>query len=227
VDTDLLIRNFSGNLFGVDISDAIDTAYGRFHEYERLSLLQADIARLPFRSEFFDVISCDQVLHHTPDPPTYFTRLTTLLKPGGRLLLYVYRVKGPIREFTDDHLRSLVARDSLEACVELCEKLTRLGRNLSHLRATIEIEDDIPELGITRGRYDVQRLLYDHVLKCFWNDDYDFATNAMVNFDWYRPIHAFRYTEADVRKWASNAGMAIEHFQVAPSGISTIMKKRG
>ena len=29
------------------------------------------------------------------------------LKPGGRILFYVYRKKGPIREFTDDYVREL------------------------------------------------------------------------------------------------------------------------
>lgn len=225
IDTDLLVRNFTGQLFGVDISSAIDLAYKRFGGQERVVLLQADIAKLPFRSGFFDVISCDQVLHHTPDPPATFQRLATLLRPGGRILLYVYRVKGPIREFTDDHLRSMVARGSPETCLALCEKLTRLGRNLSHLRAVVEVEDDIPELGIQRGCYDVQRLIYDHVLKCFWNDAYDFGTNAMINFDWYRPLHAFRYREEEVRAWAADAGLEIEHFQVSPSGISTILKR--
>jgi hypothetical protein len=89
----------------------------------------------------------------------------------------------------------------------------------------VEIADDIPELGLQRGTYDVQRLLYDHVLKCFWNDHYDFLTNVMVNFDWYRPAHAFRYTEADVRGWFQAEGLDIHHLDIAPSGISTVLRK--
>ena len=94
VDTDLLARNFDGLLFGIDISSAIDLAYERLRQHERIVPLQADIGRLPFRPDLFDVVSCDQVLHHTPDPPAYYKRLVHVLRPGGRMLLYVYRIKG-------------------------------------------------------------------------------------------------------------------------------------
>lgn len=225
VDTDLLARNFGGLLFGVDISSAIDLAYERLHQHERIVLVQADIGRLPFRPDFFDVVSCDQVLHHTPDPPAYYKRLVRVLHPGGRMLLYVYRMKGPLREFADDYLRTLCTQAPLEQCLDFAERMTRFGRALSRLRATVEIEDDMPELGIKRGTYDVQRLVYDHVVKCFWNDAYDFMTNAMINFDWYRPLHAFRYSEADIRAWSTAEGLDIQHIDVSPSGISTIMQK--
>jgi SAM-dependent methyltransferase len=225
VDTDMLVRNSTGLVFGIDISSAIDVAYGRFRDEPRVALLQADIGRLPFRPDFFDVVSCDQVLHHTPDPPANFRRLVSLLRPGGRFLLYVYRVKGPLREFADDHLRGILTQGPPERCVDFSERVTRLGRNLSRLKATVEIEDDLPELGIRRGTYDVQRLIYDHVLKCFWNGDYDFETNVMVNFDWYRPAHAFRYTEEEVRGWARAAAVEVEHCDVSPSGISTILRR--
>jgi SAM-dependent methyltransferase len=224
VDTDLLARNFGGLLFGVDISSAIDTAYERFRDNPRVALLQADIGRLPFRPGFFDVISCDQVLHHTPDPAGNFRRLAALLAPGGRFLLYVYKVKGPLREFADDYLRGLMTRAPVEACLTFSEKMARLGRNLSRLHATVEIEEDIPELDLRRGTYDVQRLIYDHILKCFWNADYDFITNTMVNFDWYRPQHAFRYTEAEVRGWAEAEQLELQHLDVSPSGISVILR---
>jgi hypothetical protein len=89
----------------------------------------------------------------------------------------------------------------------------------------VRIDADIPELAIRSGTYDVQRFIYDHVLKCFWNDDYDFETNVMVNFDWYRPAHAFRFREEDIRGWCAEEGLDLQHIDVSPSGISTIMRK--
>lgn len=46
------------------------------------------------------------MLHHTDDTRAALAALTRHLKPGGRILFYVYRRKGPIREFTDDHVRA-------------------------------------------------------------------------------------------------------------------------
>jgi SAM-dependent methyltransferase len=225
VDTDMLARNSQATIFGIDISSAINIAYQRFQDNDQIHLSQADIGALPFAPEFFDVISCDQVLHHTPNPPEFFKRLVKLLKPGGKMLLYVYKVKGALREFSDDYLRGIYTQSSVDDAVDFSARLTRLGRNLSALHAKIEVEDDLPELGIKKGTYDVQRLIYDHILKCYWNDSFDFDTNVMVNFDWYRPLHAYRYTPDDVRGWCADNGLTLQHMDISPSGISTIMQK--
>ena len=42
--------------------------------------VHADINRLPVPDEFFDFVNCDQVIHHTPDPPTTFKNLRKKLK---------------------------------------------------------------------------------------------------------------------------------------------------
>jgi SAM-dependent methyltransferase/uncharacterized protein YbaR (Trm112 family) len=225
VDTDLLARNSSAVVFGVDISDSIDIAQGRFRDRNEIVLAQADLGRLPFAPGFFDVIVCDQVLHHTPDPRTNFSHLIECLGGGGRILLYVYREKGALREFCDDHLRSIHTKSDFPECVAFCEKITRLGRDLSRLGARINIDEDIPELGIVRGEYDLQRLIYDHIVKCFWNDDYDFNTNVMVNLDWYRPQTACRYTPDEIRQWCAEEGLELQRLHVCPSGISLIARK--
>jgi ubiquinone/menaquinone biosynthesis C-methylase UbiE/uncharacterized protein YbaR (Trm112 family) len=225
VDSDLIARNFSGVLFGLDMSDSIEIAYERFKSRENIVLMQADVRQLPFKEAFFDVIVCDQVLHHTPDPRKSFSHLIQHLRKNGLILFYVYKQKGPVREFSDDYLRCIFTKSSLEQCLSFCRKITSLGRNLSHLKAVIEIEEDIPELSLTKGKYDVQRLIYDHIFKCFWNEDYDFDTNMMINFDWYRPIYASRFQPEDIRRWCIEEDLQIVHFDVCPSGISVIARK--
>ena len=44
-------------------------------ELGNVQLVHADVNRLPFPDEFFDFINCDQVIHHTPDPPVTFENL--------------------------------------------------------------------------------------------------------------------------------------------------------
>ena len=104
-----------------------------------------------------------------------------------------------IREFTDDYVRERIKDDSFDEALEVCDGITKLGRALAELRATVEIEEDIPILGITKGTYDVQRFLHWNVMKCFWNDDFDFFTNNIVNVDWYHPVYCFRYTPEEFR----------------------------
>lgn len=227
VDTDMLARNFEGKVYGIDISSAIDTAFDRFKGRHNIHLAQADIGCLPFRPESFGVIVCDQVLHHTPEPRQNFTKLVKLLAPGGRMLLYLYKVKAPIREFCDDHLRDIHTHSSLEECLDFCRKMTRLGKMLSDLNVNINIEDDIPELGLEKGEHNLQRTIYNHFFKCFWNDDYDFDTNVMINFDWYRPTHAFRYSKEELLAWCEAEQVVVERCHECPSGISLIVHKQG
>ena len=225
VDTDLLMRSSHGLVFGIDIGDCIDIAYERFAESRRICLAQADLGLLPFGEGFFDAISCDQVLHHTSDPPRNFSHLASRLRVGGRMLVYVYNRKAPVREFSDDYLRERVTMSPLQEAIEFSEKMAKLGHQLSALHATINLEEDIPELQVKAGSYDLQRFVYDHIVKCFWNDDYDLETNAMVNFDWYRPPYAYRYTPDEVREWVVSGGMELVYCDECASGISVIVEK--
>ena len=93
---------------GVDVSEAIDVAEERLGSDPRTHFIQADILHLPFRHEAFDTILAEGVLHHTPSTERAFKSLIPLLERGGEILFYVYRKKAPVREFTDDYIRSIV-----------------------------------------------------------------------------------------------------------------------
>lgn len=82
----------------------------------------------------------------------------------------------------DDHVRAAIAHMTSEEAWEAMRPLTKLGRDLAALHATIDV-DDIPVLGIKAGRYDVQRFIYWNFAKLFWNENYPFEANLHVNFD--------------------------------------------
>jgi SAM-dependent methyltransferase len=212
--------------FGVDISTAIDVAQERLGAMPGTHFLQADLLQLPFLESTFDTIFSEGVLHHTPSTELALRRLVPLLQPEGQMLFYVYRKKGPIREFTDDYLRSVLSRLAPEAAWQRLRPLTRLAQALAELHAEVEVPEDIPDLGIKAGRYDVQRLLYWHFAKVFWNEDLSFEENTHVNFDWYHPRYAHRQTEEEVRRWCTEAGLGIVHFDVQESGFTVRAIKR-
>ena len=207
----------------VDLSrEAAKATYGRLGALPNVHVVQADINSLPFAPATFDYVSSDQVLHHTPGTEEAFAALVPLVRPGGRIAIYVYRRKGPMREFADDYIRSHATKMSPEECYELCRRITLLGKALSDLDVEVDVPEEIPYLEIEKGREDVQRFLYWNVLKCFWNDDYDFETNVIVNFDWYHPRYAFRHDPDEVRGWFADRGLDVERLDVVPSGISAV-----
>lgn len=189
-----------------------------------VNLVHADINRLPFPDGFFDYVNCDQVIHHTPEPQKTFENLKKKLKKGGQIATYVYRKKSVIREFTDDYVRDRIKDESFEKALEVCEAITKLGKAFSDLKAQVTIPDDIPVLGIQKGTYDVQRFLHWNVFKCFWNDEFDFYTNNVVNADWYHPVYCFRYTPEEFRAWFAD-GWEILAWDEQEAGISCRARK--
>jgi arsenite methyltransferase len=212
--------DWNGEWVGLDLSEAIDVARERLGGLPGTHFVQGDVSQPPFRPGSFDVVFSEGVLHHTPSTEAAFRALVPLLAPGGELMIYIYRRKTPIREFTDDYVRGLLADLSPEQAWEALRPLTRLAQALAELGAEVEVPEDVPLLGIKAGRYDVQRLLYWHVAKLFWNPELTFEENVHLNFDWYAPRYAHRHTEEEVRSWFEAAGIEITRFDAQEAGFT-------
>jgi SAM-dependent methyltransferase len=213
-------RLSDATVIGLDLSESIVTAQREFGAAENLHYVQADLLRPPLPAGRFDFVSADQVVHHTPDAAAAVRSLARLVAPGGVLAFYVYKVKSPIREYADDYVRERTTKMSVEECMEVSAQMSELGRELSRLGAKITLERGVPLLGIEPGEHDVQRLIYWHFLKCFWNEDFSPNLNDLVNFDWYHPPYASRHTEAEVRGWCDELGLRVEHLDNGDAGIS-------
>jgi arsenite methyltransferase len=211
---------------GVDVSEAVDVARQRFAQRgHSCGFLQADISDLPFPRESVDLIFSEGVLHHTNSTEGALKSLARLLKPGGRFLFYVYKKKGPIREFTDDYLRQKLQPMTPDEAWQAMEPLTQLGISLGELNAEIDIPQPIDVLGIPAGRINVQRLFYWHVAKMFYRPDLNFDEMNHINFDWYAPANAARQSPEEVRAWCAESGLTIEREVVEEAGITVIARK--
>lgn len=222
VDTSMF-ADCGAQVVAVDLSrEAAGATYRQAGGRDNVHVIQGDVQRLPFAPETFDYVSSDQVLHHTPDTFTSFAAIRRLAKRGARVAIYVYREKGAIREFADDFIRERTTKMSAEDCYAFCRSVTELGRALTNVHAEVDVPEAIPMLGIEAGPQDVQRFVYWNVMKCFWNDDYDFETNVVVNFDWYHPHFAYRHTADEVRGWFDELELEIERVDESLSGISVV-----
>lgn len=211
---------------GVDVSEAVDVARQRFAERGlEAGFLQADISDLPLEASSVDLIFSEGVLHHTNSTESALKSLARLLKPGGRLLFYVYRRKGPLREFTDDYVRAKLQPMAPGEAWRAMEPLTRLGISLGELEAEISIPEPIDILGIPAGRINVQRLFYWHVAKVFYGPDLTFDEMNHINFDWYAPANAHRQSPEEVRSWCREGGLEIEREVIEEAGITIIARK--
>ena len=209
-------------VYGLELSECVDEAasHARTRGAANVQFVQADLMAAPFPEGSFDFVLSEGVLHHTPDTRLAFRALARLVAPGGEIGFYVYRKKAPLREFADDHIRERLQGLPPEDAWRMMEPLTRLGQALANLNAEIDVPEDVAVLGVKAGRYDVQRLVYYTMFKCYWNQRLSFDENVQVNFDWYYPRYAWRHTEEEVRAWVSEMGMRVVHECVEESGIT-------
>ncbi|HEY3727767.1 MAG TPA: class I SAM-dependent methyltransferase [Solirubrobacteraceae bacterium] len=215
------------NYLGVEISEAIDVAAKRFAERGlTAAFMQADITRLPLPEACVDVIFSEGVLHHTDSTRGALLALAPLLKPGGRFLFYVYRRKGPIREFTDDYIRRQLQEMTPAAAWEALKPLSRLGEVLGQMAIELDVPEDIPLLEIPAGPIDLQRFFYWHIVKAFYRPDSTFDEMHHINYDWYAPANAHRQSPDEVEAWCAEAHLEIEHENVQDSGITIVARRR-
>jgi 2-polyprenyl-3-methyl-5-hydroxy-6-metoxy-1,4-benzoquinol methylase/uncharacterized protein YbaR (Trm112 family) len=74
-----------------DYSSAVEINYHFNGARKNILIVQADIYHMPFRPCSFDKVFCIGVLQHTPDVHKAFIALPPMLKPGGELVIDVYK----------------------------------------------------------------------------------------------------------------------------------------
>ena len=95
------LSNFLGiscrRVIGVDLclnSLRLGERFRQENELNRVRFAQMNLFRSCFKSERFDVILCNGVLHHTAAPFKGFQGLLSLLKPGGHIVIGLYNRYG-------------------------------------------------------------------------------------------------------------------------------------
>lgn len=209
-------------VLGLELSECVDEAarHARTKAVHNTFFVQADLMEPPFKNGIFDFIMSEGVLHHTPDTRQAFLSLVNLLAQRGEIAFYVYRKKAPIREFVDDYVREQIQSLSPDEAWRLMEPLTKLGKALSDLNVEVKVPEDVTVLGIWGGHYNLQRLIYYTMFKCYWNNRLTFDENVLVNFDWYYPKYVWRHTSEEIKKWCKDANLFIIHFHEEESGIT-------
>jgi SAM-dependent methyltransferase len=78
---------------GIDLSDAVESAFQNTRHLPNVHVVQADAYNLPF-ADPFDLAYSIGVLHHLPDPKQGFLSMNKHVKPGGRIAIWVYGKEG-------------------------------------------------------------------------------------------------------------------------------------
>jgi SAM-dependent methyltransferase len=164
-------------VFGVDLTEAVDAAFANLGGRSNVHLAQADIFALPFRPGTFDRAYSIGVLHHTPDTELAFARVATAVREGGQMAVYLYARYGPTAR-ASDAIRRVTTRLP-----------TRLLLGLTTLAIPLYYVYRVPGVGL------VLRLAlpisYDRHWRWRWLD----------TFDWYSPRYQWKFLYPEVFRW--------------------------
>jgi 2-polyprenyl-3-methyl-5-hydroxy-6-metoxy-1,4-benzoquinol methylase len=169
---------------------AIDVAKKTLKSYPNCEVLWGDITELSL-SEKFDFISCDQVIHHTPDPNHTLKVLMSHLNPNGTIHFSVCRKKNKYREFVDDILMDYARDMTPDELWKFSHTVTQFGKALYDLqRGRVNFEGE--------EYLNIQRFIHDNVFRCWYSPDVDFNLSVSSNYDWFSSNP--RFNEEDVRE---------------------------
>ncbi len=184
------------HVVGVDLSVAVEAAQRNLGDLPNTAFLQADVFDLPLRRESFDLIYSIGVLHHTPDTRAAFEQLPPLLRPGGKIAIWVYSSERSFWYRSSDFYRRATTRMDDERLLKLCRAIAPLGR-----------------LYRTRlGRYLTPVLPVSNHPDPEWR--------VLDTFDWYAPKYQWKHGWQEVEGWFRDAGLTDIRRQGFPVALS-------
>jgi SAM-dependent methyltransferase/uncharacterized protein YbaR (Trm112 family) len=124
---------YGAEVVAVDASaEAVASAARNLANAPRAHVVQGDLDHPPFRRDLFDIVTCLGVLHHVPDARTTFRSLDRLVRPGGRLLTWVYGPRQGLTRIVTGALRGATAEMRPEQLYRFSQGLAAAVRVFSH-----------------------------------------------------------------------------------------------
>jgi len=212
--TEVLLQT-GAEVFSFDFSIAVEANLINNGEMTNLHLFQGDIYNIPLRKESFDKVICLGVLQHTPDPERAFNNLANYVKPGGELVVDVYKANLFSWLQWKYLLRPVTKRMNKEKLYKLLELLVPiiipfskfirkfLGRAGARLLPIVEYSD----LGLTPQ------------INREWA--------ILDTFDMYSPAHDHPQSLKTVKRWFSEVGFSDTVVHYGQNGIVGKGKKSG
>jgi SAM-dependent methyltransferase len=181
---------WGAHVVGIDLSLASEVAARNLAD-RNATVFQADVFKLPFAPESFDYIYSIGVLHHTPNCEQAFKVLPGLLKPGGRIAVWLYSSYNPWYRMSDVY-RKVTRRMSPPTLHQLC-------RVVVPLYGIHRVLKKIPLLGKPASSMLAWLIPMAHNPDATWR--------VLDTFDWYSPWYQSKHTYEEVFRWFEACGL--------------------
>ena len=186
-------NEWGARVVAVDISSAVDVAAANLSGRADVDVLQADLFRLPFRSDVFDMAYSVGVLHHTPDAAGAFKSVAKAVRPGGSFSIFVHAQGNRVLHQSNLFLRRFTAKASYKTTWRFSRVLTAFSRFL----------DQVPFAGPMAGIM-LRQIFF-------------FSSDQHNNFDHYSAGFTSFHRREEVEEWYRGWDEVIVRF----NGVAT------
>lgn len=173
-----LLEPFSNmQRFGMDIS----IEYLKRAKLTGINVCQSSIEDMPYKSNFFDIVTCTDCLEHVIDLNLCCSKILSVLKPGGYLIIRVPYKESlqhyllPNYKYKFAHLRNF---DEFSLCLQFCkifncefEMFEKVGYYRDFSRLKYPIKDELILLSIDKS-FDIVKKIsnntYERILERFF-----------------------------------------------------------
>jgi SAM-dependent methyltransferase len=181
-------------IIGLDLSQAVLAARELTSDRRDVAIVRGDLLRLPFAAGRFDQIYSLGVLDHTPDPRQAFLELVKLLKPGGRIVIWVYPRERGLVEWIMNAQRAISTRLPVSLLERLCHLMAPIGGVKRNLMAS-------------RWRLIERTGVVMHLATIGVSMHPDPEVRVCDTLDWYAPRYLSRHTPEEITDWFRDAGL--------------------
>ncbi|WP_027953266.1 class I SAM-dependent methyltransferase [Halobacillus kuroshimensis] len=82
------VQPFVHRVYAADLTkEMLQNTAAHLSSIADMAFIIADAEELPFLDDYFDAVTCRIAPHHFPEPDTFVSEVSRVLKPGGRFLM--------------------------------------------------------------------------------------------------------------------------------------------
>lgn len=168
------------NVFGADHTAAVEKAKSLCSELPQARFVQADLKRLPFAAGTFDAAFSIGVMHHDADTRAVFDAVAPMVKPGGKLAVWLYRRN----QWWQEGINNLLRRRTTKMPHKRLERWSKVGAWLGGLPVVNKTLNKIVNFSSHPSR----------------------ENRICDTFDWYAPRYQYHHTVDELCAWFREAG---------------------
>lgn len=177
-----------GRVTGADHSSAVEKARILCNHLNDVQFLQGDLKNLPLEPESFDYVFSIGVMHHDADTKSVFDAVSKMVKPGGKMAIWLYRRNQWWQEGINNFLRKRTTKKAPEKLEPWCK------------------------FGAFLGGVPVIRSTLNKVVN--FSNHPNWENRVCDTFDWFAPEYQYHHTVEELSGWFEEAGF--ENLTVLP-----------